>query len=116
MLATLPNTSPSYDITSGLALAEKDVAHFPGDGMFRTTLGIVQFRAGLWPEAIATLTQANDLDDNRRFAPAGSIWQWPTGRRAKEEGPRLVRPVGRLDGQAPAGSPGTAPRPLRRRR
>jgi serine/threonine protein kinase/tetratricopeptide (TPR) repeat protein len=85
MLANLPETSPAYDIARALELAERNVDYFPNDGLFRTSLGSIQYRAGLWSDAIATLTEANRLDDDRRFAPRGFILAMACWRKGEKE-------------------------------
>ena len=86
MLANLPRTSPASDLSRALALAETNVAYFPNDGLLRTTLGIVQYRARRWDEAIATLMKASELDEGRRFAPRGFVLamaHWQKGQKEK---------------------------------
>jgi hypothetical protein len=67
-------------------LVERNVAYFPDDGLFRTTLGIVQYRAGSCDKAIATLSEADRLDEGRRFAPRGFVQamaHWRNGEKSK---------------------------------
>src|SRR5262249_40863537 len=57
LLAIPPEASRGVrDVPQALRLAETNVAYFPDDGRFHTTLGIAQYRAGRWDEAITTLS------------------------------------------------------------
>jgi tetratricopeptide (TPR) repeat protein len=81
MLAVPRETRPAKrDVSRAVALANRNVEYFPSDGRFRTTLGIAQYRAGEWDNAIATLMEAHRLDEGRRIAPRGfflamAYWQ-----------------------------------------
>jgi hypothetical protein len=86
-LLAAPETSPALrDVRGALALAERNVAHFPGDVQFRTALGFAQYRDGRWREAIATLTEADRLPKGRRAAPRGFVLamaHWRAGQEAE---------------------------------
>jgi hypothetical protein len=83
LLAVPHGTRPVLrDVSRHLALARRNVTYFPRDGRFRTTLGIAQYRAGEWDNAIATLTEADRLDEGRRIAPRGfflAMAHWQKG-------------------------------------
>ena len=49
------------DVSRALDLAERNIANFPKDGRFHTTLGIAQYRAGRLDKAIATLKSNGTL-------------------------------------------------------
>src|SRR5262249_37673366 len=89
--ANASETSPGLrDVSRARELAEKNVATFPHDGLFRTTLGIVQYRDRRWNEAIATLEKANQLDEDRRFAPRGFFRAMAHWRRGEKERARQL--------------------------
>lgn len=88
LLARLLASAPGSlnDVPRAMTLAETNIAIFPYDGRFRTTLGIVQYRARRLVEAITTLNLAHQLDDGRRFAPRGfflAMAYWQKGEKEK---------------------------------
>ena len=74
------------DVPRALALAEANVKAYPKDGQLQTTLGIAQYRAKKYHDAVATLTQAAELDGDRRIAPRGfflAMARFSTGEKEK---------------------------------
>jgi hypothetical protein len=57
---------PAASYERGLRLARAACRQEPGVGELLSTLGIAQYRAGLVPEALATLTRSNALNQGKK--------------------------------------------------
>jgi WD40 repeat protein len=66
VLLILKPGQPAASYERGLRLARAACRAEPGVGKFRSTLGIAEYRAGLVPEALATLTRSNALNQGKR--------------------------------------------------
>jgi serine/threonine protein kinase len=79
----------------GLRQAEAAVRLAPGNGKMLNTLGVAQYRAGRYAEALATLTQSAKLNagggmGRTRTRRTWRSWRWPSissGRRSKPRRP-----------------------------
>jgi hypothetical protein len=65
VLLILKPGQPSASYERGLRLARAACRQEPGVGIFLSTLGIAEYRAGLVPEALATLTRSNALSQEK---------------------------------------------------
>jgi hypothetical protein len=66
VLLILKPGQPSGSYERGLRLARAAWRQEPGVGQFLRTLGIAEYRAGLVPEALATLTHSNALNQGKK--------------------------------------------------
>jgi WD40 repeat protein len=69
-LATQPDTR-LHDPERAVELARQAVAHDPHKGTYWTTLGVAQYRARNWQDAVAALTRAQELPPGKRFGANG---------------------------------------------
>jgi hypothetical protein len=65
-LLILKPGQPSASYERGVRLAQAACLQEPGVGELLSTLGIAQYRAGLVPEALATLTRSNALNEGKK--------------------------------------------------
>jgi tetratricopeptide (TPR) repeat protein len=87
ILATAPLDRPGLrDVPRALELARANVAAFPKDGQFVTTLGIAHYQAGHHDDALAALAEGARLDKDFRVAPRGfyvAMARWGKGDKDK---------------------------------
>ena len=78
-LATAPESSGLRDGAKAVELGKKAVAAFPLEGNYWNTLGVAQYRAGEWNDAIKSLEKSMELhkggDSNDWFFLAMAHWQ-----------------------------------------
>ena len=78
-------------MSAGLRLARAAGRLEPDVSLFLSTLGIAQYRVGLVPEALATLTRSNALNMGK------SLRIWPSSRWPTSAWARPPRPAPMLD-------------------
>jgi tetratricopeptide (TPR) repeat protein len=93
-LATCPYF-PLRDPAEGLKQAQKAVELAPTDGLIRNTLGVAQYRAGNWREAVAALEKSMQLrgggDSYDWFFLAMAYWQLAEKEKARQWFDRAVQ-------------------------
>jgi tetratricopeptide (TPR) repeat protein len=101
-LALAPERSGVPDAARALALSKKLVAAAPGEGSYRLTLGMAQYRCGNWTETVKSLEKyvelTKDQDSTVWFFLAMAHWRQGHREQARRRYRMAVNGMGTADG------------------